>query len=313
MNKNENILIKDINEIKDEIQKSLKNINYIKELHDKSDNDNYEDEPKNKIKTKSKRKNLHIVYFIPILQFLDIKSLIELSKINHLFFSFIYSYYFYCSAEQIRKYSNKNLNTKKDDIFNKKNIERFNKNKSNNKNQAEEENLILGPTKKIYSNFMSALTGALSYIAPIQEMPNAHKEKNELEEIEKKINIHEKLLNDRIKQLAISNEIKDTKAEIDKYIKEQYDMKKIQKKNEIKNKNNYNNNKINDQTIKKLKREKYESEYKNLMKEINEYESQYIKLKKENELQNRLDIDLETKMIKIRYYVKNNFKFEKNP
>ena len=157
---------------------------------------------------------------------------------------------------------------------------------------------------------MSALTGALSYITPIPEIQNVHKEKNELEEIEKKIDLHDKLLNERIKQLKISSEIKETKAEIDKYIKEQYDIKKSQKKNEI-NKNSNNKN-INDQTIKNLKREKYESEYKSLMKEINEYESQYNNLKKENDLQNQLNIDLEIKINKIRYFAKNIFKLDKN-
>ena len=312
MNKNENILTKDINDIKNEIQQSLKNISHIKTLYDKQYNNNFDcDEPK--IKDKTKRKNLHIIFFIPILQFLDIKSLIELSKVNHLFYSFIYSNYFYRSVEQIHRYSNKKLIRKKDDIFNKKNIEKFNKNnkdKSNNKKKTEEDNLIIGQTKKIYSSFMSALTGALSYITPIPEIQNVHKEKNELEEIEKKIDLHDKLLNERIKQLKISSEIKETKAEIDKYIKEQYDIKKSQKKNEI-NKNSNNKN-INDQTIKNLKREKYESEYKSLMKEINEYESQYNNLKKENDLQNQLNIDLEIKINKIRYFAKNIFKLDKN-
>ena len=68
-----------------------------------------------------------------------------------------------------------------------------------------------------------------------------------------------------------------------------------------------NSGKINDQTIKKLKREKYESEYRTLMKEINEYEKQYDDLKKENEIQSNKGIDLETKINKIKYYAKNFF------
>ena len=106
------------------------------------------------------------------------------------------------------------------------------------------------------------------------------------------------MLDERIKQVAISNKIKATKAEIDKYIKEKYNIK-----NRMKN----NSGKINDQTIKKLKREKYESEYRTLMKEINEYEKQYDDLKKENEIQSNKGIDLETKINKIKYYAKNFF------
>ena len=322
MNKNENTLIQDISEIKEEIKKSLKNFELIKDIYNKENNINnnlnYDDIEQGH---KSKKIILHIAYFIPALQFLDIKSLIELSKVNHLFYSFIYSLYFYRSANQILNYSTQKLNTKKDDIFNNKKIKQKSIDKTNNTILSNEENIILGTTKKIYSSFMSSITGALNYIAPIPEIPSLHKEKNELEEIEKKINLHEKLLNERIKQLAISNEIKKTRTEIDRYIKEQYDIKKNNKKKEINNSSNINNNannninninnknnKINDQTIKRLKREKYESEYISLMKEINEYEKEYNNLKKENEIQNKLEIVLETKMNKIKYYAKNTFK-----
>ncbi len=153
---------------------------------------------------------------------------------------------------------------------------------------------------------MSAITGALSYITPMPEMTSRPKEKNELEEIEKKIKLHEKLIDERIKQLAISNEIKNTRDEINNYIKEQYNLKKSQKKNEL-NKNNYKYKKIDDKTIEKLKREKYESEYRALMQEINEYEMKYNDLQKENEIQNKIGIDLETKNNKIKYYAKNIF------
>ena len=125
MNKNENTLSQEISEMKEEIQKSLKNIEYIKEIYNKENyinNDlNYED-MNQKYKSKSQKNILRVTYFIPVLQFLDIKSLIELSKVNHLFYSFIYSLYFYRSANQILNHSTKKLNTKKDDIFNNKKI-----------------------------------------------------------------------------------------------------------------------------------------------------------------------------------------------
>lgn len=300
MDENENTLSQDISEIKDEIQKSLEKSKYIKDSYDKEiDNDlnniNYDSFKMNK------NTHMRVTYFIPVLQFLDIKSLIELSKVNHLFYSFIYSFYFYRSVNQVIKYSNKYLKIKKDDIFNKNQMKKIKPNNTENNNSQNSENddgLFFGPTKKIYSSFMSALNGALSYINPVSETTNVHKERNEKEEIEKKIILHEKLLDERIKQLAISNKIKATKAEIDKYIKDKYN---------IKNRMKTNSGKINDQTIKRLKREKYESEYKALMKEINEYEKQYEELKKENEAQSNIRIDLETKINKIKYYGKNFF------
>ena len=300
MKENEETLSQDISEIKDEIQKSLQNSKYIKDSYDKErDNDlniiNYDS-----FKMK-KSTHMHVTYFIPVLQFLDIKSLMELSKVNHLFYSFIYSFYFYRSVNQVIKYSNKYYKNKNDDNFSKNQMKKIKPNNTDNNNTQNLENddgLIFGPTKKIYSSFMSALTGAFSYINPIAETSNVHKEKNEKEEIEKKIILHEKLLDERIKQLAISNQIKATKAEIDKYIKDKYN---------IKNRMKTNSGKINDQTIKKLKREKYESEYRALMKEINEYEKKYDELKKENEIKSKEGIDLETKINKIKYYAKNFF------
>lgn len=307
MNKNGNSLIEFIPEIKEEIQKTIKNIESIKKTYKEKNliynNLNYEYiNPKQKNKQKSKYHTIHITYFIPVLQFLDIKSLLELSKVNHIFYAFIYSIYFYRSTNQILLHSNKNLILNKKNSINNKS--QTNQVKQNLAEKSNEENLLLGPTKKIYSSFMSALTGALSYIAPIPEISNINKEKNELEEIEKKINLHEKLIDERLKQLAITNEIKKTRAELDKYIKEQYDIKKNHKKNE----NNYiNMNKINEQTIKKLKRDKYELEYKTLMNEISQYEDEYARLKKDNEIQNKNNIDLETKINKIKYYAKNKF------
>ena len=305
MSKNENGLIETIPLIKDEIQKTLQNIQFIKKNYDEG-NSIYNDLSYEYISLNKKNKPssnhhiIHIAFFIPVLQFLDIKSLLELSKVNHVFYSFIYSIYFYRSTNQVLLYSNINKNNKNNNIFPKSQTNQIKKNISekSNSNISNDDNIILGPTKKIYSSFMSALTGALSYIAPIPEISNINKEKNELGEIEKKINLHEKLLDERLKQLAISNEIKATKAEIDKYIKEQYDLKKNEKN--IKNK-------LNEQTIKKLKRDKYELEYKTLMYEISQYEEEYTRLKKDNEVQNKINIDLETKINRIKYYAKNKF------
>lgn len=319
MDKNENSLTQDISEIKDKLKNSLNNIKFIKELYNPEKQDSLYDIEFDDIKLRQKSKSrkittFRVTYFIPVLQFLDIKSLIEFSKVNHLFYSFIYSFYFYRSVNQIIVYSLKNSKNKNNDMFDKNNMKRIKSNNSGKNSEQSsilDEGLILGPTKKIYSSFMSSLAGALNYINPVGEViPTMHKEKNELEEIQKKINLHEKLLDERFKQVKISNEIKETRAELDKYIKEQYDIKNKQKKNEL---NKKTSNKINDLTIKKLKREKYESEYKALIQEINEYEAKYNDLKKENEIQSKIGVDLETKINKIKNFAKNVFKSEQEP
>lgn len=304
---NENNFMKEVLEIKEELGKSIKNFEKINELKEKNKL-NYINEyinESNKAKAKIK---YNVTYFIPVIQFLDIKSICELSRVNHIFHSFIFSFYFYRSTYQVYKYAikNKNKNISKKNFLDKNNkkIENYsNINlQQNPQNPNNTENLLLDQTKKIYTNFMSAITGAFNYFNPIPIMPKGTKEGNELEEIEKKIALHEKLIDERIKLIKIGNDITNTKNKIEKYIQEQYDIKS-KKKNE-----NDNVNKINlydDNLIKKIKKEKYENEYKALIKEIKESENELNRIKKENENQEKIGIDLENKINKIKYYAKN--------
>ena len=304
---NENNFMKEVLEIKEELGKSIKNFEKINELKEKNKL-NYIDEyinESNKAKAKIK---YNVTYFIPVIQFLDIKSICELSRVNHIFHSFIFSFYFYRSTYQVYKYAikNKNKNISKKNFLDKNNkkIENYSdiNLQQNPQNPNNTENLLLDQTKKIYTNFMSAITGAFNYFNPIPIMPKGTKEGNELEEIEKKIALHEKLIDERIKLIRIGNDITNTKNKIEKYIQEQYDIKS-KKKNE-----NGNVNKINlhdDNLIKKIKKEKYENEYKALIKEIKESENELNRIKKENENQEKIGIDLENKINKIKYYAKN--------
>ena len=304
---NENNFMKEVLEIKEELEKSIKNFEKINELKEKNKL-NYINEyinESNKAKAKIK---YNVTYFIPVIQFLDIKSICELSRVNHIFHSFIFSFYFYRSTYQVYKYAikNKNKNISKK-IFLDKNNKKIENNSNinlqqNPQNPNNTENLLLDQTKKIYTNFMSAITGAFNYFNPIPIMPKGTKEGNELEEIEKKIALHEKLIDERIKLIRIGNDITNTKNKIEKYIQEQYDIKS-KKKNE-----NGNVNKINlhdDNLIKKIKKEKYENEYKALIKEIKESENELNRIKKDNEKQEKIGIDLENKINKIKYYAKN--------
>ena len=304
---NENNFMKEVLEIKKELEKSIKNFEKINELKEKNKL-NYIDEyinESNKAKAKIK---YNVTYFIPVIQFLDIKSICELSRVNHIFHSFIFSFYFYRSTYQVYKYAikNKNKNISKKNFLDKNNKKIENNSninlQQNPQNPSNTENLLLDQTKKIYTNFMSAITGAFNYFNPIPIMPKGTKEGNELEEIEKKIALHEKLIDERIKLIRIGNDITNTKNKIEKYIQEQYDIKS-KKKNE-----NGNVNKINlhdDNLIKKIKKEKYENEYKALIKEIKESENELNRIKKDNEKQEKIGIDLENKINKIKYYAKN--------
>ena len=304
---NENNFMKEVLEIKEELGKSIKNFEKINELKEKNKL-NYIDEyinESNKAKAKIK---YNVTYFIPVIQFLDIKSICELSRVNHIFHSFIFSFYFYRSTYQVYKYAikNKNKNISKKNFLDKNNKKIENNSninlQQNPQNPNNTENLLLDQTKKIYTNFMSAITGAFNYFNPIPIMPKGTKEGNELEEIEKKIALHEKLIDERIKLIKIGNDITNTKNKIEKYIQEQYDIKS-KKKNE-----NGNVNKINlydDNLIKKIKKEKYENEYKALIKEIKESENEVNRIKKENENQEKIGIDLENKINKIKKNKKN--------
>lgn len=293
---NKDNLVEDIENIKIELQKSIKKIDLIKDSYQKEQQDDYENsyhedsKIKINIRYKKGRFNYHVNIFIPVLQFLDINSILELSRVNHLFHSFIFSIYFYRSINQLITKSKKNSIKYKKEIPS-------SKTKNNNKKTQtkEEENIILGQSKKLYSSFMSALAGAFNYLNPtIETKPIPKTPKNELEEIQQKIELHEKVIDQRIKQIKLTEEINNIKKGIEINIKVKYKNKKI--KDEIK---------LNEYSNKKKEKEKYEMEYNSLIKEINEIEKEYDKIKKDNEQQYQMGINLDDKINKIKYYENN--------
>ena len=292
----ENNFLEEIEKIKEELQKSIQNMESIKEFGKDEINNNqdsfHENSPSKKsLKLKKSKINIRISLFIPVLQFLDIKSIIELSRLNHLFHSFIYSFYFYRYAYQLKKYINKEK-SKNNSLKNKKeNKIDINKNSQNQEQGGQ--NIIVEQTKKIYTSFMSAITGAINYINPTTiPTPIIKSEKDKLDEIEKKIALHEKLIDGRIKQAKLSKEINTIQQEIESYINRQNN-KRYQKE---KNKNKIENI---------MKREDYEKEYENLIKEISEMEIEYEEIKKDNEKQNNLGVELENQINKIKFLTNN--------
>lgn len=305
--KNEENLYEDIEKIKDELLNSIKNMELIKESYKKEEQNNfqelyYEDtNSKNVIKFENKKTKIHIILFIPVLQFLDIKSYMELSRVNHIFYSFLYSFYFYRTINQILKYSSKNTFFKKKSLINmNKNISPIKNNINQNSQTQGDQNIIIDQTKKLYTSFMSAITGAINYITPTSNLTSGVQgKKDELSEIEKKIALHERLIDERIKLLKLCKEINNIKQEIDNYFDKKY---------KIKNNKMMNKKKVDNYLINKNEKEKYEMEYKNLIKEINEIETEYESIKKDNEKETQIGIELENKIDKIKNYSNNVFK-----
>ena len=305
--KNEENLYEDIEKIKDELLNSIKNMELIKESYKKEEQNNfqelyYEDSnSKNVIKFENKKTKIHIILFIPVLQFLDIKSYMELSRVNHIFYSFLYSFYFYRTINQILKYSSKNTFFKKKSLINmNKNISPIKNNINQNSQTQGDQNIIIDQTKKLYTSFMSAITGAINYITPASNLTSGVQgKKDELSEIEKKIALHERLIDERIKLLKLCKEINNIKQEIDNYFDKKY---------KIKNNKMMNKKKVDNYLINKNEKEKYEMEYKNLIKEINEIETEYESIKKDNEKETQIGIELENKIDKIKNYSNNVFK-----
>lgn len=305
--KNEENLYEDIEKIKDELLNSIKNMELIKESYKKEEQNNfqelyYEDtNSKNVIKFENKKTKIHIILFIPVLQFLDIKSYMELSRVNHIFYSFLYSFYFYRTINQILKYSSKNTFFQKKSLINmNKNISPIKNNINQNSQTQGDQNIIIDQTKKLYTSFMSAITGAINYITPTSNLTSGVQgKKDELSEIEKKIALHERLIDERIKLLKLCKEINNIKQEIDNYFDKKY---------KIKNNKMMNKKKVDNYLINKNEKEKYEMEYKNLIKEINEIETEYESIKKVNEKETQIGIELENKIDKIKNYSNNVFK-----
>ena len=305
--KNEENLYEDIEKIKDELLNSIKNMELIKESYKKEEQNNfqelyYEDtNSKNVIKFENKKTKIHIILFIPVLQFLDIKSYMELSRVNHIFYSFLYSFYFYRTINQRLKYSSKNTFFQKKSLINmNKNISPIKNNINQNSQTQGDQNIIIDQTKKLYTSFMSAITGAINYITPTSNLTSGVQgKKDELSEIEKKIALHERLIDERIKLLKLCKEINNIKQEIDNYFDKKY---------KIKNNKMMNKKKVDNYLIDKNEKEKYEKEYKNLIKEINEIETEYERIKKDNEKETQIGIELENKIDKIKNYSNNVFK-----
>ncbi|MCQ2817223.1 MAG: hypothetical protein MJ252_08165, partial [archaeon] len=155
---------------------------------------------------------------ITVIKYLDIKTILVLSLVNKEFYYFTHSIYFYMFITQMRQRKEK-LNTgriNKDNFTPKKEkIER--KPQSENKS----------------SSFFSKLTGAITYLAPVTNFNLGFTERANLEQIQQKIKIHEKLLKEKILHIKISEEVNEIRKKInvivDQKMKKNYGDKEIEK------------------------------------------------------------------------------------
>ena len=267
----------------------IKNIN---SLNEKRKSINKENEKNNlNITLESKKskykKNikLRITYLTTVIQFLDLNSLISLSLVNKEFYYFLSSIYAYKFIIQIQRHQKIMKYNNKKDI---KSIKSDNINKTTNLN------------KKGGYSFFSALTGALSYFTPSTELNNIKTEKKpDLNEINNKIDLHLNILKDKIKQLNLSKQIIENRKNIDELINERFSLKEQIKFN---NRNTI----IQEKEYEKIKREKYENEYKNTLNELNTLKNNFSKLKKEYELNKKEYIENESNLNKIGEYINKN-------
>lgn len=219
-------------------------------------------------------KQFRITYLRTVIKYLDYESIFNLSLVNKEFYSFLTSIYYYKFISQVKGKHKKN----------EKSVELNSSFSSNNS--------LFSNKKKGGGGFFSALTGALSLFAPVTDNSSKKEVKIDMKEIKTRIELHEKVLNEKLRNIHISKEIIDIRTNIDKLIEERY-----------KNKGESSD----DKEIEKIKREKIEATYLELKKEVEALNDESIKLKNRYEILQKQDIDKEMKMNMIGNYIKNNF------
>ena len=267
----------------------IKNINALNEKRKSMNKENEKSNLNITLESKKSKykKNIkfRITYLTTVIQFLDLNSLISLSLVNKEFYYFLSSIYVYKFIIQIQRHQKIMKYNNKKDI---KSIKSDNINKTTNLN------------KKGGYSFFSALTGALSYFTPSTELNNIKTEKKpDLNEINNKIDLHLNILKDKIKQLNLSKQIIENRKNIDELINERFSLKEQIKFN---NRNTI----IQEKEYEKIKREKYENEYKNTLNELNTLKNNFSKLKKEYELNKKEYIENESNLNKIGEYINKN-------
>ena len=232
-----------------------------------------------------KYKKFKITYLRTIIQFLDLNSFISLSLVNKEFYYFLSSIYAYKFINQIQSHQKLMKHKKKNPNI--KSVKTDNSNKTTNS------------IKKGGYSFFSALTGALSYFTPSTEINTIKVEKKpDLNEINNKIDLHLNILNEKVKQLKLSKEISEIRKNIDDLINERFSLKEQSENNRI--------TIMQEKEFEKIKREKYENDYKETLNELNTIKKNFSKLQKEYEKNQKEYIENELNLTKIGDYINKN-------
>ena len=232
-----------------------------------------------------KYKKFKITYLRTIIQFLDLNSFISLSLVNKEFYYFLSSIYAYKFINQIQSHQKLMKHKKKNPNI--KSVKTDNSNKTTNS------------IKKGGYSFFSALTGALSYFTPSTEINTIKVEKKpDLNEINNKIDLHLNILNEKVKQLKLSKEISEIRKNIDDLINERFSLKGQSENNRI--------TIMQEKEFEKIKREKYENDYKETLNELNMIKKNFLKLQKEYEKNQKEYIENELNLTKIGDYINKN-------
>ena len=266
----------------------IKNINTLKEKRKSMNKENEKSNLNITLESKKskykKNRKFRITYLTTVIQFLDLNSLISLSLVNKEFYYFLSSIYVYKFIIQIQRHQKIMKYNNKKDI---KSIKSDNINKTTNLN------------KKGGYSFFSALTGALSYFTPSTELNNIKTEKKpDLNEINNKIDLHLNILNEKVKQLKLSKEISEIRKNIDDLINERFSLKEQSENNRI--------TIMQEKEFEKIKREKYENDYKETLNELNMIKKNFAKLQKEYEKNQKEYIENELNLTKIGDYINKN-------
>ena len=240
---------------------------------------------------KAKRKIFRVTYLKTVIPYLDLKSMLNISILNKEFYYFIKSIYFYKFMDNIKNFKNKKNIPIKDNYKTPK--------KSNNSNIYSVGNNLNEQTSagKIGSLFGALTKSAISMLGKNNFLIYLYiflgftsgakqEEKNVYIDpliMENKINLYEKILTQKLKNAKVNTELKGLRENINLIIENR------QKKLEINNgkiTENTSNNKpyssfrtksiLNEEEFEKIKKEKLEKEYFNLLEEIKELKEEVI-------------------------------------
>jgi hypothetical protein len=151
------------------------------------------------------------------------------------------------------------------------------KSKKINKKTAESNKKIEDNKKPSKSNYPSGIlgnfVGALGSVLGISHSTQTEKKDGKVDPkiCAEKIRIYEKILKTKLKNCYMSKEIKDMREQIDSII-----MTRLQKKESSNFHSSYSNGILKDEEIEKIKKEKIEKEYSDLVAEINKLNQEVI-------------------------------------